>query len=375
MDKKLTPEERSVLDLLAEKTYDEIVQITGWSRGRIYGLALKTGRRKTENRIAERKAERNTRQAEFLQEILNTTTSADVLDFLDGVPDNSVQLHVTSVPYNLGKKYGECASADLMAYTYFHGWLMQVISETARTLAEGGVVFLNVGKTRDWENSLYPMDIMLFEDLRRSGLTFQNRIIWTVPHGLTPRRGRLADRYETVLVFSKGDTPTFNPNAARVPQKDPTKRAFKGPNKGKLSGNPLGAHPTDVWRDIGNCGHHHKGNYDGTHPAPFPNKLAKRAILLYSLPGDLVCDPFCGSGTTAEAALQTGRAFVGADLFYEDMRTKRLASAVPDLVSPLPGVTDESIAVWQAEARRVDVTAKAISSHYESKQIELAFNF
>jgi site-specific DNA-methyltransferase (adenine-specific) len=75
------------------------------------------------------------------------------------------------------------------------------------------------------------------------------------------------------------------------------------------------------------------------------------------MPGDLCCDPFVGSGTTQVAAIQTGRAFTGADLFYETVRTRRVANASPDLSSPLPGVTDESIAVWQAEARRIDIPA------------------
>jgi DNA modification methylase len=349
----LCPEELRVIELLRSHTYDEVSAVTGWSRGRIYALALKTGARKTEDRIRERHEARKQRQKETLQELLNTTARADVLDFLDGVPDNAVAMHFTSPPYNLGKKYGECASADTMLFSYYHGWLMQVISEMARTVRPGGVVCLNVGKTRDWENRLMPLDVLLFEDLRRSGLTFQSRIVWTISHGLTPK-ARLADRHETILVFSKGDQATFNPNAVRVPQKQPGKRAFKGPNKGGLSGHPLGAHPTDVWADIGQVGHNHPDAREGRHPAQFPVGLVKRAVLLYTMAGDLVCDAFSGSGSTAVACVEAGRNFVGADLFYEDLRTRRLAVANLDAVSPLPGVTDESLAVWQAEARRVD---------------------
>jgi DNA modification methylase len=243
-----------------------------------------------------------------------------------------------------------------MRFTYFHGWLMQIISEVSRVLKPGGVFCLNVGKTLDWTDQLMPMDVLLYENLRRSGLTFQNRVIWTIPHGLTPKK-RLADRYETMLIFSKGETPTFNPNVARMPQKQPGKRAFKGPNKGELSGNPYGAFPTDVWGDIATVRHNHPEKACGDHPAQFPVMLAKRAILLYTTPGDLVCDPFCGSGTTAVAAIEAGRNFVGADLFYEDLRAKRIALAKMDNFSVLPGVSDESVAVWQAEARQVNLTA------------------
>lgn len=342
-----------VLELLHAKTYDQVEEITGWSRGRIYALALKSGARKTEVRIRERASERKKRQLEALQSMVNTTTTADVLDFLDSIPDESIALHFTSIPYNLGKPYGNASGADALRFTYYHGWIMQVISEMARTLKPGAILCLQTGKTRDWENVPMPLDVLLYEDLRRSGLTFQSRVVWEIKHGLTPA-ARLAERYETILVFSKGAQACFNPNACRKPQKNPGKRAFKGPNKGMLSGNPMGAFPTDVWSDITQVMNNHPDRAHGTHPAQFPVQLAKRAILLYTHPGDTVCDAFRGSGSTAVAAKQAHRNFVGADLFYGELNDRRIAATEPDTVSPLLGVTDESVAVWQAEALRVD---------------------
>jgi DNA modification methylase len=252
-----------------------------------------------------------------------------------------------------------------MRAVYYHGWLMQLISEAARILRQGGVLFLQVGATRDWAERLLPLDVLLFEDVRRAGLTFQSRIVWTIPFGLTPR-ARLAERYETVLVCSKGPRPTFNPTAARLRQKQPDKRAFKGRRRGQLSGHPLGAWPTNVWH-VPKVGHRSPDRKHGAHPAQCPLALVKRAILLYSMPGDVICDPFCGSGTTQVAALETGRAFVGADLFYGDLRARRLAAAAPDGATPLPGVTDESLAVWQAEARRVTHPAPALPAAAEQQ--------
>lgn len=365
--------ELEVLSLLQSHTYDEVRDQTGWSRGRIYSLATRVGARKTEGRILERREERKRRQIAFLNEVINSTVKCDVLDFLDGIPTNTVALHLTSPPYNIGKPYGgvDAASADCMRFTYYHGFLMQVISEMARTLKPGGTLFLNLGATRDWEERLMPLDILLYEDARRAGLVFQSRIIWELPHGLTPKR-RLAERYETVLVCSKGEVQTFNPSAARVPQKEPGKRAFKGPNRGKLSGHPLGAHPTNVWR-IRNVGSNHKERRWGDHPAQFPVSLAKRGILLYSMPGDLVCDCFSGSGTTQHAAIETGRNFVGADLFYERLRDRRIAEVGPDDFTVLPGVTDESIAVWQAEARRVELAAPLVTKTDQARMIQESF--
>jgi DNA modification methylase len=373
----LTFVERRVLRLLGKHTYDEVVQQTGWSRGRIYNLAIRVGARKNETRIKERHEQRRQRQAEFLNEILNTTTKCDVLDFLDGLPSNSVSAHITSIPYNLGKHYGDSPTADNMRFTFYLGWTLQIISEIARTLAPGGTLFLNLGSTRDWQDRLIPLDIVLFEYLRQAGLTFQSRIIWVLPHGLVPKR-RLAERHETVLVCSKGEQQTFNPNAVRVPQKEPGKRAYKGPNKGRLSGHPLGAFPSNVWPipHVGNNSTDLKNlkSYP-KHPAPFPIALARRAILLYSMPGDLVCDVFSGSGTTQKAALETGRAFVGADLFYENLRAARLAQAVPDLICHLPGVSDESIAVWQAETVTVETPAVYVTTQQESRLIQETFRY
>jgi len=362
-----TAEEQRILDLLHTpgQTYESVQEQTGWSKGKIYALALRAGARKTEARIRERADERRQRQEETLREILNTTAKSDVLDFLDGIPNDTAAMVLTSPPYNVGKSYGGCPGADSMRHVYYHGWLLQILSECARILREGGRLFLQIGSTRDHEDRLMPLDILLFDDIRRTGLQFETRIVWAIPHGLTPTR-RLAERHETALVFSKGEPATFNASAARIPQKNPAKRAFKGPKKGALSGNLLGAWPTNVWyntavtdfwNDIPNVKHNHPDRRHGTHEAQFPLELCCRAITLYTMPGDLVVDPFNGSGTTQAACIQNRRNFVGADLFYEDLRAKRLAETFPALVSPLPGVISESLAVWQAEARRIDTPA------------------
>jgi hypothetical protein len=93
------------------------------------------------------------------------------------------------------------------------------------------------------------------------------------------------------------------------------------------------------------------------------------------MPGDLVCDAFSGSGTTQVAALETGRAFVGADLFYEDLRSARLAQAAPDLVCHLPGVTNQSIAIWQAETVKVETPAAYITTEQETRLIQQTFRY
>lgn len=340
---------------LAGGTYEEVATRFEVSRGRVYAAALRLGARKHELRIQQRKAERVAQQKEFLASVVGATAKADVLDFLDGLPDGSAAMVLTSPPYNVAKTYGGGLS-DNFSLAYYTGWMMQVCSEACRILKDGGVLFLQVGATRGQDGQMLPIDCLLFQHIAQMGMTFQSRVVWTVPHGLTPRR-RLAERHETALVFSKGQIATFNPTPARVPQKQPGKRAFKGPNRGQLSGNPFGAFPSNVWSDIGNACHNHKDGVSG-HPAQMPAELARRAIQLYTVAGDLVVDPFSGSGTTHAECIRTGRAFAGADLHYEDVRRERLARIAPDLVSVLPGITDESMALWQAEATPVFVPAR-----------------
>ena len=346
----MTEDEAEIIKDLATMTYDEISKKTGYSRGKIYSIALKYGARKNETRIREKASERKRRQREMLEEMIDTTATADVLDYLDSIPDKSAQLVITSPPYNVSKSYGGNAAADNMHHVMYIGWITMILSEAARVLKEGGVLAFQIGSTRDHLDQIVPIDLLIHETIMKTGLSFQNRVIWQIPHGLTPKR-RLAGRHETVLIYSKGSPAHFNVNSARVPQKQPDKRAFKGPSKGKLSGHPLGAHPGDVWQ-IPNIGANN-GEKTG-HPAQMPEELCRRIIQLYTMPEDLVLDPFSGSGTTHKICVETDRKFSGCDLYYNDIRNIRLAKAGIANICPLPGVTEQSISVWQAEAVRVD---------------------
>ena len=345
-------------DLLAKgATYAEIQRRTQLSKGAIWRIAASKGLRKHEDRIQARAAASVAKDARLneLEAAIaapGITKTCDVLDFLRDVEDEQAQLVVTSPPYNIARPYGGDTKADRMRHLAYLGWMLQVISELARVLRPGGVLALQVGSTRLDDGSLKPLDVVLWDYLVMAGLTPQNRISWPSDHGLTPKR-RLSERWEVLMIFSKGELSTFNATPARRPQKHPDKRAFRGPRVGQLTGHPLGAHPSDVWDDIP---HLRAGWSEKTaHPAQFPIELARRAILLYTMPGDLVIDPFCGSGSSQIAAFRTGRAFEGADLYYSNIREERMQHESPDLVSAFPGVSAESLAIWEAEARRVRV--------------------
>jgi DNA modification methylase len=361
MEGRLTREQRRACTMLKSgETYQQVARRLHRSHGFVYNAAVAGGARRRETAIQQKQREHTeTTQRLALLEArladLGTTHTIDVLEGLRSIPDCSVQTVCTSPPYNVGRPYGGDPRTDRMAHLAYLGFMLQVISELARVLKPGGVIALQVGSTKMDSGVLKPLDVVLWDYLEMAGLTAQSRVAWPSIHGLTPKR-RLAERYETVMIFSKGPEPSvFNPTVARTPQKHITKRAFHGPRKGELTCNPLGAFPSNVWWDVPHVGHN-RGRVD--HPAQFSIELARRIVLLYSLPQDIILDCFSGSGTTQLAAFQTGRAFVGFDLYYADLRESRMQDAVPDRVSVLPGVTTENSALWEAEARRVNVDAQ-----------------
>jgi DNA modification methylase len=345
-----------LVDLIKTHTYQEVSDQTGLSIGAIHRRLDKAGY------YARRREERRRR---ILDAVTNKVVKGDVLDFVENLPDNCAQLVCSSPPYAIRKPYGDNRASDSMHPLRFFGWLCEIVAEIERILAPGGVVALVVGATRDRHGVLMPMDWLLKSAFEQTALTYQNRIAWIADHGLQPKR-RLAERYETIVVYSKGE-PIFNPNSARTPQRHIDKRAYKGPRKGQLTSHVLGAWPTDVWSDIPHL--RHNAGEKTAHPCQFPVDLAKRLIMLYSKPGQLVADLFRGSGTTHVAAVQCGRNFVGSDLHYEDIAEKRVSAATADTFTPFSGVTPESADFWarelngdptKARATRVDGVAAPI---------------
>ena len=165
--------------------------------------------------------------------------------------------------------------------------------------------------------------MILYRIFKDHGLQLRNRIIWTFGHGLHCQN-RFSGRHETILWFTKGDDYTFNLDPVRIPSKYPDKKHFKGPNKGKLSGNPLGKNPSDVW-DIPNVKSNHVEKTD--HPCQFPVGLVERLVLSMTNPGGNVLDPYLGVGSSAVAALKNGRNAYGCDITeeYVDVARDRIA--------------------------------------------------
>lgn len=213
------------------------------------------------------------------------------------LPSGSAQLVITSPPYNIGKEYEKRTSLELWADDQ-----AQIIAEAARIVCDGGSVCWQVGNYVS-DGEIVPLDSIIVPLMREAGLKIRNRIVWTFGHGLHCKN-RLSGRHETILWATKGSEYRFNLDPIRVPQKYPQKRYFKGPRKGELSGNPLGKNPGDVW-DIPNVKHNHPEKT--AHPCQYPESIVERLVLALTNEGDLVLDPYAGSGTTGVAALRLNR--------------------------------------------------------------------
>lgn len=250
------------------------------------------------------------------------------LELLRSIPDESMQLIVTSPPYNLGKEYEK--RLELEEYIEQQEG---VIGESVRALTNTGSICWQVGNYVD-NGAIIPLDSVLYPIFAKLGLRMRNRIVWHFEHGLHCSR-RFSGRYETIIWFTKTDNYVFNLDPVRVRQKYPGKKYFKGPKAGKYSCNPQGKNPGDLWI-IPNVKNNHVEKTE--HPCQFPVELIERLVLSMSNEDDWVFDPFLGTGTTIIAATRHNRRSVGAELSkkYVDMARVRIKQAVDGTLRTRP---------------------------------------
>ncbi len=240
----------------------------------------------------------------------------DNMAFMRQLPDASFKLIVTSPPYNLDKEYEDKQGMD----EYLAGQ-KRVISECVRLLHAQGSICWQVGNYVE-NGEVAPLDALLYPLFKAHGLKLRNRIIWHFGHGLHCTK-RLSGRYETINWWTKGNDYTWNLDPIRVPSKYPNKRHFKGPNAGKLSCNPDGKNPSDVWMFPNVKSNHPEKTI---HPCQFPVELVERLVLSMTNKGDAVLDPYMGVGSAMVAALMHGRDACGCDIVkeYVDIARQRV---------------------------------------------------
>lgn len=217
---------------------------------------------------------------------------------MDELLDNSIHLMVTSPPYNVGKDYDE--NLTLGDYLDF---LERVWEEVYRVLVPGGRVCINIANLG--RKPYIPLHAFIVKDLLELGFLMRGEIIWNKAASASASTAwgswcsatnpTLRDIHEYILIFSKG---TFRRNNKEKRINSISKEQFLEFTKS------VWTFPAESAKKVG-------------HPAVFPIELPYRLIQLYTFEGDVILDPFMGSGQTAIAAIKTNRHYVGYDIDEE----------------------------------------------------------
>jgi len=234
----------------------------------------------------------NTIPHEFINKIIQGSAEK-----MKELPNNCIHLMITSPPYNVSKVYDD----DLSLKEYLQ-LLENSFNETYRVLVNGGRVCINVANLG--RKPYIPLSDYISKIMLDIGFNMRGEIIWNKAASASPSTAWgswrsatnpiLRDVHEYILIFSKGDYK----RERKGKENTITKEQFMEYTKSIWTMNAESA------RRIG-------------HPAPFPEELPNRLIQLYSFKGDIILDPFMGSGTTAISSIKSERYFVGYDINKE----------------------------------------------------------
>ena len=236
---------------------------------------------------------------------------------MEELPDSSVHLMVTSPPYNVGKEYDE--NLTLEEYRVF---LKRVWKEVYRVLVPGGRACINIANLG--RKPYIPLHAFIVEDMIELGFLMRGEIIWNKASSASPSTAwgswlsavnpTLRDIHEYILVFSKG---TFGRKNSNKRENTISREEFLEFTRS------VWTFPAEPARKVG-------------HPAPFPVELPYRLIQLYTFEGEVVLDPFVGSGQAAIAAIKTKRHYVGYDIDEEYIKLgeRRIRELFVELNSP-----------------------------------------
>jgi adenine-specific DNA-methyltransferase len=228
----------------------------------------------------------------------------DSLEGMRRIPKTSIELTVTSPPYNIGKEYEHSLSID-----EYLVWCQKWVSEIYRVTRLYGAFWLNLGYlSLEKRAKAIPIPYLLWDKIP---FYLVQEIVWNYGAGVAGRKF-FSPRNEKFLWYVKNENQyTFNLDAVRDPN---VKYPYQKKN-GKIKVNPIGKNPSDVWQFPKVTSGRDRASKERTaHPAQFPEAVIERIIKVSSNPGDVILDPFMGSGTVAVVALNLQRPVIGFEL-------------------------------------------------------------
>jgi len=228
-----------------------------------------------------------------ISEFVNKIIVGDCIKVMNSMPEKSVDLVFADPPYNIGLKYDN--HKDNMPYEEYINWTEKWITAALRVLKDNGSIYIAIGDE-------YAAEVVMI--LKKKGLYMRNWIIWHYTFGQNQRK-KFSRSHAHVLYFTKHPTEfIFNADNIRV-------RSVRQ-EIGDKRANPKGKIPDDVWK-ISRVAGTFKERVKNF-PCQMPLALLERVIKASSNIGDIVLDPFIGSGTTAVACKKLGRKYIGIDI-------------------------------------------------------------
>ncbi len=271
-------------------------------------MSSKNNRNKTitlnQRQISKLSSEANKlKKRKNLEEIIDTVIWQDALTAMDKIPDSCVDLMIVDPPYNLTKNFGSSVFKEMKDDEYAK-WLDKWLKKTSRILKDNASVYI----CSDWKTSV------VIPYIAGKYFLLQNRISWEREKG-RGAKNNWKNCLEDIWFFTKGKEYTFNLDNVKIlrpviaPYRDtkgsPKDWFEKDKQKMRLT------HPSNVWTDISIPFWSMSENTN--HPTQKPEKLIAKLILASSNEGDVVFDPFLGSGTTAVVAKKLNRHFIGIE--------------------------------------------------------------
>jgi len=258
----------------------------------------------------------------------NQIIQGDCIEVLSQVPEPFADLIFADPPFNIGYKYD--VYEDRKAYDEYHAWTerwMRLCAE--RALKPTGSFWVAIGDE-------YAAEVRLIGNAL--GLHLRNWVIWHYTFGQNTKR-KFARSHTHLLYWTKDPAEfTFNDMAVRIPSARQTTYADR-------RAHPAGKVPDDVWSFSRLCGTFRERVR--WHPCQMPEKVLERIVLACSNPGELVLDPFSGSGTTCVVAARLGRKYLGIDISEEYVKRSRQRVA-----ETLAGLRQPTDIAENPEARR-----------------------